>query len=254
MSILTQRDGAILSVQLNRPEKKNAVTAAMYQSLADALNAANADSGVRVVLIHGAGGAFCAGNDLEDFLRTPPSGPNSEVFRFLTAISSAEKPIVAAVGGVAVGIGTTMLLHCDLVYAADNAKFALPFVNLGISPEAASSLLLPQLAGFQRASEFLLLGEPFGANEAREVGLVNRVVAPDQLLATATATAQKLAARPAGAVRTTKRLMRQWQRELVARAMREEGDTFVKLLDSPEAKEAFGAFLEKRKPDFSKFA
>ena len=146
-NIVSARDGAILKLQIDRPEKKNAMTAAMYHDLAAGLRAAGADPLVRVVLIHGAGGAFCAGNDLDDFLRHPPRGPDSEVFDFLTAVSTAEKPLIAAVDGAAVGIGTTMLLHCDLVYATETARFALPFVNLGITPEAASSFLLPAMAG-----------------------------------------------------------------------------------------------------------
>ena len=161
-NVVLERDGTIQIIRLARPEKKNAITAAMYGALASAIAATNHDPAVRVVMIEGAEGVFCAGNDLDDFLRHPPAGPESEVFRFLNAISTADKPLVAAVAGPAVGIGTTMLLHCDLVYAAENAKFAMPFVNLGICPEAASSYLLPLVAGYQRAAELLLLGEPFG--------------------------------------------------------------------------------------------
>lgn len=251
--ILCECDGAICVITLNRPDKKNAITADMYQALADAIGTAERDAAIRVILIHGAGGAFTAGNDLKDFLSNPPRGEASPVFRFLAAVSTAEKPIVAAVSGVAVGIGTTMLLHCDLVYAAENARFALPFVNLGISPEAGSSFLLPRIAGYQRAAELLLLGEPFDAAKARDAGIVTAVVPNDNVLDTAKAAAKKLAERPANSIRVTKRLMRKWDRDSVARAMKEEGDSFVALLSSPEAKEAFSAFLEKRKPDFSQF-
>jgi enoyl-CoA hydratase/carnithine racemase len=252
--VRTQTDGGVLAIELNRPDKKNAITAAMYGALADAIAAAEGDAGVRAMLVAGAGGAFCAGNDLEDFLRNPPRGEASEVFRFLGAISTAEKPIVAAVAGAAVGIGTTMLLHCDLVYAADNTRFSLPFVNLGLCPEAASSLLVPALAGYQRAAELLLLGEPFGVDVAREIGLVNKVVPVEQLLETARFAARKLVERPASAVRATKRLMRRSRAALVREAMREEGEVFVRMLGEPAAKEAFEAFLGKRKPDFSRIA
>lgn len=247
------REGGIQVVRFNRPDKKNAITAAMYSALADAFRGADADPAVRVTLVHGEGGAFCAGNDLDDFLRNPPKGLDSPVYRFLQAVSTAEKPIVAAVAGPAVGVGTTMLLHCDIVYAAENSKFALPFVNLGICPEAASSLLLPQIAGYQRAAELLLLGEPFGAAEAHAAGIVNRVVPADQVIETAMVAARKIAERPASSIRTTKRLMRKWQRELVSNVIREEVETFSAMLGSPEAKEAFTAFFEKRKPDFSRF-
>lgn len=247
-------EGAILNLVINRPEKKNAMTGPMYQALADALTSASSDATVRVITITGAGGAFCAGNDLDDFLRNPPTGQGSSVFQFLTAISSCPKPIIAGVAGAAVGIGTTMLLHCDLIYAADNAKFALPFVNLGISPEAASSLLLPQIAGYPRAAELLLLGEPFNAATAVSIGLVNRVVAPEQLAETVQLNAKKLAERPPTAVRATKHLMRKWQAELVQRVIAEEGTQFTGMLHEPAAKEAFTAFFEKRKPDFSGIA
>lgn len=252
-NITTRSDAGILVVTIDRPEKKNAITAAMYSALAEALEAADRDRTVKVVLLEGAGGAFCAGNDLADFNERPPRGLEDPVFRFLNAVSGARKPIVASVTGVAVGIGTTMLLHCDLVYAADDAKFMLPFVNLGICPEAASSFLLPLIAGYRRASELLLLAEPFDAVTAREVGLVNRVLPRDEVRDAAMAAARKLVTKPSSAIRTTKQLMRKWQAETMRRALEEEGRTFVAMLDSPEAKEAFAAFFEKRKPDFSRF-
>jgi enoyl-CoA hydratase/carnithine racemase len=252
--VLATRAGAVQRVQINRPEKKNALTAAMYRAIADALKAADADPAVRVVLIHGAGGAFTAGNDLQDFLANPPRTPDAPVTRFLDAISHAEKPLVAAVDGVAVGVGTTMLLHCDLVYAAAGTKFATPFVNLGLCPEAASSFLLPAIVGYQRAAELLLLGEPFDAAHAHALGIVTEMVPAERLMARAEEAAQKLADKPAASVRLTKQLMKRAWMPAVDAALAEELRQFGVRLGSPEAKEAFSAFLEKRKPDFSKFA
>jgi enoyl-CoA hydratase/carnithine racemase len=251
--IAISRDGSVLTIAFNRPAKKNAITAAMYQAMADTLKAADGDAGVRVVLVEGGPDIFTAGNDLEDFLNNPPAGNESPVFQFLYNISHAKKPIIAAVAGAAVGIGTTMLLHCDAVYAAENARFALPFASLGLCPEAASSLLLPALAGYQRAAEKLMFGEPFDVNEARDMGLVNKILPAAELAAFARARAQKLASLPAGAVRTTKSLMKGAHQKAVEAQMTDEGAHFRKMLSSPEAKEAFSAFLEKRKPDFSKF-
>jgi enoyl-CoA hydratase/carnithine racemase len=251
--VLTAREGAVQRIQINRPEKKNALTADMYAAIADALAAADADPAVRVVLIHGAGDAFTAGNDLQDFLANAPRYSDAPVFRFLNAISHVEKPMIAAVAGVAVGVGTTMLLHCDLVYAAEGTKFALPFVNLGLCPEAASSFLLPAIAGYQRAAELLLLGEPFDAARAREIGIVTDVVPGEILSMRALEAAHKLAEKPAASVRITKRLMKRAWLPAVESALAEEIRAFGERLGSPEAKEAFSAFLEKRKPDFSKF-
>jgi enoyl-CoA hydratase/carnithine racemase len=252
-NILTEIKDGVARIEIDRPEKKNALTAAMYQAMADAIKAAEADAKVRVLLIHGKADLFTAGNDLQDFLDNPPRDDNRPVFQFLYGISQAQKPIVAAVAGAAVGIGTTMLLHCDLVYAAPNARLQLPFVNLGLVPEAGSSLLLPALAGYQRAAELLLLGEPFSAQKAKEIGLVTEVVPEDRLFDTAMAQAQKLAGKPAASLRLTKRLMKQGRAEAVAQRIKLESDHFGERLNSPEAKEAFSAFLEKRKPDFSKF-
>ena len=251
--IITENRDGILRIEINRPDKKNALTSAMYQAMADAINVAEADSKVRVVLIHGKSDLFTAGNDLQDFLDNPPRDDNQPVFQFLYGISQAQKPVVAAVAGAAVGIGTTMLLHCDLVYAAPNARLQLPFVNLGLVPEAASSLLLPALIGYQRAAELLLLGEPFTAQKAKEIGLVTEVVPEGQLFDTAMAQAKKLASKPAASVRLTKRLMKQGQMAAVAQQIKLESGHFGERLDSPEAKEAFTAFLEKRKPDFGRF-
>lgn len=253
MDILTSTAGGILTIEFNRPEKKNAITAAMYQAMVEALQAAEGDAALRVILFAGKPEVFTAGNDIEDFLKNPPTAADSPVLQFLRQISQANKPMVAAVAGNAVGIGTTLLLHCDLVYAADNAKFALPFAQLGLCPEAASSLLLPQIAGYQRAAEKLLLGEAFDAQEARDMGLVNKVLPVDQLAAFAQAQAAKLAALPASSIRITKRLMKQGLAATVENQMAEEIRHFSAMLASPEAKEAFTAFMERRKPDFSKF-
>jgi len=251
--ILTETKDGIARVEISRPEKKNALTAAMYQAMADAIRAAEADAKVRVILIHGKPDLFTAGNDLQDFLDNPPRDDDRPVFQFLYGISQAQKPIVAAVAGVAVGIGTTMLLHCDLVYAAPNARLQLPFVNLGLVPEAASSLLLPALVGYQRAAELLLLGEPFSAQQAKAIGLVTEVVPEGELFDTAMAQAKKLAGKPAASLRLTKQLMKQGQAAAVAQRIKLESDHFGERLASPEAKEAFSAFLAKRKPDFSRF-
>jgi enoyl-CoA hydratase/carnithine racemase len=251
--IITENRDGILRIEINRPEKKNALTAAMYQALADAIKAAEADARVRVMLIQGKADLFTSGNDLQDFLDHPPRDEQQPVFRFLYGISQAQKPIVAAVAGAAVGIGTTMLLHCDLVYAAPNARLQLPFVNLGLVPEAASSLLLPALAGYQRAAELLLLGEPFSAQKGKEIGIVTEVVPEGELLDFAMAQAKKLAQKPAASLRLSKQLMKQGQAQAVAQRIRLESEHFGERLESPEAKEAFSAFLEKRKPDFSRF-
>lgn len=244
----------VLHVGLARPEKKNALTLAMYDALREALERAEADADVRVVLLHGTPEAFTAGNDLADFVLNPPRDEDSPVFRFLRALVAAEKPIVAAVAGPAVGIGTTALLHCDLVYAAPDARFALPFVNLGLCPEAASSYLLPLAVGLPRASAWLLLGEPFSAEEALRAGLITEVVPANELLAHATERAEALAAKPPASVRLTKRLLRTAHAEAVGRALETEAAAFRERLRSEEAAEAFQAFFEKRPPDFSRFA
>ena len=249
--ILVHTEAGVMTLTLNRVDKKNSITAAMYSTLADALDQAKADAAVRVVLLQGDATVFSAGNDIGDFLHKPPAGQDSPVFRFLHGIAAFPKPIVAAVCGPAVGIGTTMLLHCDLVYAGDNAAFALPFVNLGLCPEAASSLLVPQMFGYHRAAEALLLGEPFMAEAALEVGLVNRVVPPTEANAIAQAQARKLAAKPISSLIETKRLMKKGQAALVAQQMTEEGAVFGCMLGEPAARAAFTAFMEKRKPDFS---
>ena len=251
--ILVSISNRILHIQINRPEKKNALTQAMYSAMSDAIAQAEGDATVRVILISGHEGAFTAGNDIADFVQSPPAGEDSPVFRFLRTISTAKKPIVAAVNGVAVGIGTTMLLHCDLVYAGHGARFQLPFVNLGLVPEAGSSLILPQMIGHRRAAELLLLGDPFNAETAHELGIINSVVADGDVLATALHAATQLAAKPPHALRLSKQLLKQHSGAAVQAAMTEEGAHFANLLTSPEAAEALQAFLEKRKPDFSRF-
>lgn len=242
----------LCTLRFNRPARRNAITAAMYAALADALEVAAGDGAVRAVLITGNEAAFTAGNDLGDFLERPPEGDDAPVFRFLRAIAGFPKPVVASVCGPAVGIGTTLLLHCDLVYAGENASLSLPFVNLGLCPEAASSLLLPAIAGHTRAAEKLLLGEPFGAEEARELGIVNRVLPSTEVEAFARAQAAKLAAKPLSSLVATKALMRQPSAMEVRDAMLREGEVFGRMLREPAAREAFSAFMEKRKPDFSR--
>lgn len=255
MDILTRKENGILTIEFNRLDKKNAITAAMYQLMADALKDAESDTAVRAIVIAGKPEIFTAGNDLEDFLKnTPDMVGDRPVAQFMRALSGATKPVVAAVAGAAIGIGTTMLMHCDLVYAADNAKFSMPFTQLGLCPEFSSSLLFPQLVGYQRAAEKLMLGESFSAQEAYEMGLVSRVVPVADLNAFAHAQAAKLVALPASSLRTTKRLMKGAQTDAVNARMQEEVKHFSEMLGSKEAKEAFTAFFEKRKPDFTKFS
>jgi enoyl-CoA hydratase/carnithine racemase len=250
--ILNHIDQGVMTLTFNRVDKKNSITSAMYAALADAIEQAEQDASVRVVVIQGHESIFSAGNDIADFLNKPPSGQDSPVFRFLRNIAAFPKPLIAAVAGPAVGIGTTLLFHCDLVYAGDNAAFSMPFVNLGLCPEAASSLLVPQMMGYHRAAEALLMGDPFMAEAAQEVGLVNRVVPPLELNLYAQTQARKLAAKPITSLIETKRLMKAGQASQIKAQMAEEGVSFGRMLREPAAKEAFGAFMEKRKPDFSK--
>jgi enoyl-CoA hydratase/carnithine racemase len=250
--ILVHAEAGVMTITLNRLERKNSVTSGMYAALADAIARAQEDASVRVVLIQGHETVFCAGNDIGDFLNQPPAGMDSPVFRFLRGIATFSKPLIASVCGPAVGIGTTMLFHCDLVYAGDNAAFSMPFANLGLCPEAASSLLVPQMLGYHRAAEALLLGEPFMAEAALEVGLVNRVLPPTEANTYANAQAKKLAAKPITSLVETKRLMKKGQQQAVLQQMVDEGESFGRMLTQPAAKEAFTAFMEKRKPDFSK--
>ncbi len=249
--VLVSRDGAVLTIIMNWPDKKNALTGAMYGAMADALASAASDTSVRVVLITGTGDAFTAGNDLGDFVDAPPTGGDSPVIRFLVALSSASKPVVAAVNGLAVGVGTTMLLHCDLVYAGHSATFSVPFVNLALVPEAASSLLLPRRIGHARAAELFLLGGRLDARQAEAMGLVAAVFDDDRLVDEALRRARALATKAPTAVRATKALMKRGD-EFVADRMQAESELFRLQLKSSELKEAIQAFREKRAPNFDK--
>ena len=250
--ITTENKDGVLFLGFNRPDKKNAITLDMYRTLTAAFRAAQADDTVRVVLVHGSPDTFTSGNDLADFL-SEPMDDKSPIPAFLEALSHFEKPIVAAVNGPAIGIGTTMLLHCDLVYADTTAKLAVPFINLGAVPEGGSSYLMPRIMGNVRAAELLMLGETFNGQKAKEYGLVNDVVEPGKLMETATAAARKLAQRPPAALRITKSLLKRWNRDTLDKVIPTELELFAQQLRSPEAKEAMTAFFEKRKPDFSGF-
>jgi enoyl-CoA hydratase/carnithine racemase len=243
--IVTEHAGSILRVQLNRPTKRNAMTSAMYVALAGLLNEAANDEDTRVVVWHGAGDLFCAGNDIEDFLKNPPGPGNFPQANF-------DKPLVAAVHGAAIGGGTTMLLHCDFIYAGENTKFQMPFINLALVPEFGSSYSVPARIGHVRAGELIFLGAPFGARRAADLGLVTEVVSDKDVLATATETARKLAAKPAAALQASKRLMNQPFREQIKAAMKTENEEYITQVRSEDAKEAFTAFLEKRKPNFTR--
>ena len=251
--IEVERRGAVLRIAINRPEKKNALTGDMYTAMANAFDQGESDAAVRVLLLHGQGDAFTAGNDLQDFLQKPWKGQATPpAVRFINTVAHARKPIVAAVHGLAVGVGTTILLHCDLVYASQDTRFLMPFIDLGIVPEAASTVLLPLLAGKQMASELFLLGSPLTAQRAYEIGIVNAVLPPDKVLSAATAVAEMLSQKPASAVRACKELMKRAYGGEVERALREEVEVISERLESAETREALAAFLEKRKPDFSK--
>jgi enoyl-CoA hydratase/carnithine racemase len=257
MSIKTGVLNGVATLEIARPEKKNAFTQEMYQAMADALNAAEADAAVRAVLFTGQPGIFTSGNDIEDFMSRPPSigshAANAPVFQFMKALAGSSKPVVAAVTGAAIGIGTTMLLHCDLVYVSDEARLAMPFVSLGLVPEFASSLIVPRLMGNVRAAEKLLLGDPFSAEQAVEFGIANAVLPAAEVLNHARRVAERFNALPPGAVRETKKLLRRASSAEILETIRIEGEAFSQRLATPEAKEAFSAFFQKRKPDFSKF-
>ena len=251
-TILSATDNGVHTITFNRPKKKNAFTLAMYEAIVASLDAAKADESVRVVVLRGTEGVFTAGNDLGDFAQNPPTSTDTPVFSLLTDIASYPKPVIAAVSGAAVGIGVTLLLHCDLVYADPTAKFVMPFVNLGLVPEGASTLLLPRLAGRVKANELLMFGDPFDAQTALEIGLVNAIVDGD-VVAHAAERARVLAAKPAASLRGTKALIKQALGGRVEETLLREGALFMERLTSPEAIEAFGAFMQKRKPDFSQF-
>ena len=260
MSIKTATINGVCTIEIARPEKKNALTVAMYQAMTDALKAAKADNAVRAVLITGQPGIFTSGNDIEDFMTrgTGTGGQGSEaaespVFQFMRALLECDKPVVAAVTGAAIGIGTTLLLHCDFVYVSDEARLAMPFVALGLVPEFASSLVVPQLMGHRRAAEKLLLGDPFTPEQAVECGIANAVLPAGEVVNHARRVAERFNALPPGAVREAKQLMRGPQTEALLKTIATEGAIFARRLKSPEAMEAFQAFFQKRKPDFSKF-
>jgi enoyl-CoA hydratase/carnithine racemase len=253
MSIRTATINGVATLEIARADKKNALSLAMYQDLATGLTNANADKSVRAILLTGQPGIFTSGNDLEDFMSRPPQGPDSPILAFMHALLDCEKPVVAAVTGAAIGIGTTMLLHCDLVYVSDEARLAMPFTSLGLVAEFASSLLVPQLMGHAKAAEKLLLGDPFTGAEAVELGIANAVLPPDEVLKYARRMAERFNALPPGAVRDTKKLLRQSQRQAVRDAIAAENAVFMSRVRSPEAVEAFQAFFQRRSPDFSKF-
>jgi len=250
--VSTELDAGVLTVRMNRPEKKNALTGEMYAALSDAIDRAASDRAVHVVLVTGSGGVFTAGNDIADFLAPQDPGHERPVSRFLLTLARTDVPLLAAVDGLAVGVGTTMLLHFDRVFATARSRFSLPFINLGLVPEAGSSMLLVETCGYRKAAELLLLGERFSAHEALDYGIVSRLCTDEALLAEATAAARALAAKPRDAMRATKRLMRRPCEPLETR-IHEESLLFLQALQSPEAREALTAFLEKRAPNFGQF-
>ena len=258
MSIKTATLNGVATIEIARPEKKNALTVAMYQAMSEALHAAQAEPSVRAVLITGQPGIFTSGNDIDDFMNRPPGGgtdnPESPVFQFMRALHGCEKPVIAAVTGAAIGIGTTMLLHCDFVYVSDEARLATPFVGLGLVPEFASSLILPRLMGHVRAAEKLLLGDPFTGADAVDCGIANAVLPANEVVNHARRIAERFNVLPPGAVRDAKKLMRSRGTPEVLEVIRIEGEMFAARLTSPEAREAFTAFFQKRKPDFSQFS
>ena len=248
--ILSELDGHVLTLTMSRPEAKNALTRSMYTALAQALRAAQDDAQVRVVVLRGDGPVFTAGNDLNDFMNHPPTDESSPVFSFLRAATSFEKPLIASVRGFAIGIGTTILLHCDLAYAAQDARFEMPFTKLALVPEAASSLLVPALVGHRRASQLLMLSERFDAATAQQLGFVNEVVPVEQLDEHTQAQAKRLAALAPESIRQTKLLLKRHSQAAVEQAMTQEAQVFAQRLQSPELAEAIQAFFQKRQPSF----
>jgi enoyl-CoA hydratase/carnithine racemase len=245
-------DGGLLTITFNRPDRKNSITATMYRRLADAIGLARVDREVRTVLIEGSGDVFSAGNDIDEFLNDPPVEPGAPAFEFLRALADFPKPLVAAVRGAAVGVGATMLFHCDLVYAAENSVFSLPFIDLGLCPEAGSALLAPQTLGYHKACEALLLGEPISAASASALGFVNRVLPSEEVSRFARTQATRLAAKPLSGLLETKRLLKGHQQGALKAQMEEEVRSFLLMLEGAAAREAFTAFAQKRKPDFSR--
>jgi enoyl-CoA hydratase/carnithine racemase len=249
--IVTERSGSILRVELNRPAKRNAMTSRMYITLASIFGDAAKDERIHAVLWHGAGDSFCAGNDIGDFLKNPPGPGDSPQAQLMNAFIELDKPLVAAVQGAAIGGGTTMLMHCDFVYAGESAKFQMPFINLALVPEFGSSCSIPARIGHIRAAELILLGLPFDARRAADLGLVTQVVPDQNLLGTATETARKIATKPAGALQACKRLMKRPFREQIKAAIKAENEEFSAQVRTADAKEALTAFLEKRAPHFN---
>ena len=253
MSIKTATLNGVATIEIARPEKKNAITQAMYRQMAEAIDAAVADPAVRAILLTGQPGIFTSGNDVEDFMQRGTAGTESTAFLFMRALIGCDKPVVAAVTGAAIGIGTTLLLHCDFVYVSDEARLAMPFVSLGLVPEFASSLVVPQLMGNARAAEKLLLGDPFTGADAVEAGIANAVLPAAEVVNHARRVAERFNSLPPGAVRETKKLMRRARNPVLLETIGIEAGVFAERLRSPEAQEAFSAFFQKRKPDFSKF-
>jgi enoyl-CoA hydratase/carnithine racemase len=253
MSIKTATLNGVATIEIARPEKKNALTGAMYLRMAEALTAATGDNAVRAVLIAGQPGIFTSGNDIEDFMKRPPGNAETPSITFMKALIGCDKPVVAAVTGAAIGIGTTLLLHCDFVYVSDEARLAMPFVSLGLVPEFASSMIVPQLMGNVRAAEKLLLGDPFTGADAVECGIANAVLPAGEVVNHARRVAERFNALPPGAVRDSKRLMRRARTQATLETIGVESELFGARLRSPEAQEAFSAFFQKRKPDFSRF-
>ncbi|GAA4651876.1 enoyl-CoA hydratase [Kistimonas scapharcae] len=251
-SIQTEVVEHILQIRIVRPERKNALTHTMYDAMTAALQQADDKSDIRAIFITGTEDCFTSGNDVQDFLSHPPSGPDSPVFRFMRTLQQCRKPVIAAVNGAAVGIGATLLLHCDLVYLGPAARLQMPFVKLGLCPEYASSLLLPALVGHRRATELLLLGETMSAEEAVNTGIANAVFDKDYQ-EKALDKARRIAALPPAAIRMAKQLMKEPLEEQVSRQIAREGAAFVERLSSPEAREAMMAFMQKRPADFSPF-
>ena len=251
--ILVEREPGLLTLRMNRLDKKNALTRQMYSQMAQELNAANDDRSVRAVLITGSETCFTSGNDLMDFMQAPKEGLGGEVLQFMQALFDFSKPVVAAVAGPAVGIGTTMLLHCDFVYTSRDAMLKMPFVQLGLCPEYGSSLILPRLVGKTRANDLLLLSESFTGEQAAAWGIANECLSDGAAtFAKARKTALRLLDLAPSAVAVSKRLMRAPGREELRQVIKEEGELFAARLHLPEAHEAIGAFMQKRKPDFSK--
>ncbi|MFA5940068.1 MAG: enoyl-CoA hydratase [Sinimarinibacterium sp.] len=252
--ILCDVADGVMTIRLNRPDKKNALTQAMYTALAEIFAQADRDPAVRSILLTGTPDCFCSGNDMVDFLKAPATSEDAPVLRFMLTLARVAKPVVAALNGPAIGVGTTLLLHVDLAYAGESTRFQMPFVNIGICPEYASTYLLPRMIGHVQAAELLLLGEPFTAATALEARLINAVLPDAEVVAHARAQAVKLAQKPPAALRTSKALLKHWRSDFLRDVILHEAEHFGAMLHGEEAKEALNAFVQKRKPDFSRFS